>query len=417
MSEPKTSEQLSGRWPTSVTPMRTCVLAVLGLYLRKPDSFFRPQFWAEDGSVFFKDAVELGLPALWKPYAGYYHLVPRLSSFSYLAADYVHAPLVYHSAAAVVYLLFVLYVFTTRVPLPLKPVCALLPLFGPVGMEVHLTVTNTQWIVALCLPLLMISDSPRNTRDYGVDLAVMLICGLSGPFIALLLPCIFLRFALRKDRGSGLLCLGASLIASIQIASLMMHNDRVVKPFLEPDFIPFFLKALAHFLAYPVPFSFTYDSSLTAAELFLSLSLILLFFTLVAIAVLRKQANALLLLVAAVTILLTSLALREHPKTMLFGSTRYFFVPKTLFLWAIVTMLFQLHRKASLLMAFIPLLYLLDPAAFVSTPLKKMRWKRYAKCLDTKEECYIPLNPDGWGMIVRPPLRVEADPSLPASEQ
>ncbi|HXA50065.1 MAG TPA: hypothetical protein VNV86_07175 [Candidatus Acidoferrum sp.] len=54
-------------------------LIFLLLVLRRPDAITNPQFWAEDGPVFFFGQItHTGLSALFVPYAGYLLVVPRL---------------------------------------------------------------------------------------------------------------------------------------------------------------------------------------------------------------------------------------------------------------------------------------------------------------------------------------------------
>ena len=53
------------------------VVCGLVLYARMPDAFSHPQFWAEDGTIFFLDAHSGGWRALLDPYSGYLHLIPR----------------------------------------------------------------------------------------------------------------------------------------------------------------------------------------------------------------------------------------------------------------------------------------------------------------------------------------------------
>ncbi len=53
------------------------VACAVVLLLRRPDLIATPQLYAEDGLIFFRDAILSGLPSLLAPYAGYHHLIPR----------------------------------------------------------------------------------------------------------------------------------------------------------------------------------------------------------------------------------------------------------------------------------------------------------------------------------------------------
>jgi hypothetical protein len=40
-----------------------------------------PSFWAEDGTYFFKDALELGFASIYTPIVGHYHTIPRILAY------------------------------------------------------------------------------------------------------------------------------------------------------------------------------------------------------------------------------------------------------------------------------------------------------------------------------------------------
>src|SRR3954469_13020568 len=63
-----------------VRPALRWTVAACGgiLFARRPDMVLNPQFWAEDGPVFFAQARIHGIAALVEPYAGYFHTVLRL---------------------------------------------------------------------------------------------------------------------------------------------------------------------------------------------------------------------------------------------------------------------------------------------------------------------------------------------------
>src|SRR5579872_3939418 len=55
---------------------------MLLLFLRRPDALLNPQFFAEDGVVFFHDQLLFGLwESLWIPHGGYLLIVQRLTAW------------------------------------------------------------------------------------------------------------------------------------------------------------------------------------------------------------------------------------------------------------------------------------------------------------------------------------------------
>jgi len=72
-------------------------LAIFIIAVRRIDQILNPQLWAEDGVIFLQEQLSLGFSAIFTPYAGYLHLLPRLNAFimdkfidiQYVPAGYV----------------------------------------------------------------------------------------------------------------------------------------------------------------------------------------------------------------------------------------------------------------------------------------------------------------------------------------
>ena len=89
------------------------VVTTIILFIRKTDSILNPQFWAEDGTVFFLDQHHDGVSSIFKPYAGYFNLVSRIVAFladlvfPVIAAPYVPGALEYIQKSSEKYKLFI----------------------------------------------------------------------------------------------------------------------------------------------------------------------------------------------------------------------------------------------------------------------------------------------------------------------
>src|SRR5580765_2094708 len=72
-------------------------ICVAALYLKQPQAFRLPQFYAEEGQVFFADAYNDGWVSLTYTANGYFHLFPRLLANLTLAlrVPYAHIPAVF----------------------------------------------------------------------------------------------------------------------------------------------------------------------------------------------------------------------------------------------------------------------------------------------------------------------------------
>ena len=69
--------------------------------LRLPGTFLYPSFWAEDGSYFFRESIELGARSLWQPIAGLYLTLPRIVAWGASFLPLRWAPATYACAAGV----------------------------------------------------------------------------------------------------------------------------------------------------------------------------------------------------------------------------------------------------------------------------------------------------------------------------
>ena len=67
-------------------------LCTLGYYLRRPSVSLQPGLYAEDGSIFLQQAIDQGFGSLLRLYAGYSHLLQRLTA---LTAVNLLSPLAY----------------------------------------------------------------------------------------------------------------------------------------------------------------------------------------------------------------------------------------------------------------------------------------------------------------------------------
>src|SRR5690349_287591 len=71
------------------------LVAALAVVSRRPDALLNPQFFAEDGNIWFADAYNQGwLRALAMTHTGYFQTLPRLGAALALAVPLQHAPLV-----------------------------------------------------------------------------------------------------------------------------------------------------------------------------------------------------------------------------------------------------------------------------------------------------------------------------------
>src|SRR5262245_30171432 len=201
-------------------------LAVAGLLVavilcRRPDVVSRPQFWAEDGSIFFCDALMLGFPrAVVRLYRGFPFLGQRLIAAFGSLFPIAAAPRVYTTAAIVIEALSVATFSLPRFRHLVRS-DALRALFCvacvslPASVEVFATPTNVGWFIGLWLLFISLSTAPRGTPSLVGLAACSLGAIASTPLAVLLTPLWLLRSfdgMVRGDRREGVF--GATLLVA-----------------------------------------------------------------------------------------------------------------------------------------------------------------------------------------------------------
>lgn len=212
-----------------------CVAIVI---MRRPDAVMNPQFWAEDGKIWFANANNLGaLHSLLLPQDGYLQTVSRLVAAVATVAPIKFAPLVFNLAAIAIQILPVMLLNGRRGRALMPSVAArivmsLLYLAQPYTFEVHANLTNAQWHLAASAALVLcFKDWPGKLQKI-FDVSLFVLFGLSGPFCILLLPvAAWLLYRRRDPRTAWLVAL--LVVAAIIQASLaipQMGVSRAVAP-------------------------------------------------------------------------------------------------------------------------------------------------------------------------------------------
>jgi hypothetical protein len=170
-------------------------LAALPIISRRPDALANPQFFAEDGRIFYQQAYTLGgWHALWTPYAGYLLLVPRLVAWASLLVPLRWAPLVFTLAALAIQVAPVAYWLSDRcsacVPdVRIRVLVALLWIALPLTWEITVRLYNAEWHLNVLAFLVVAAASPARTwRAAAVDAVLVGLAAFTSPLAVLLLP-------------------------------------------------------------------------------------------------------------------------------------------------------------------------------------------------------------------------------------
>lgn len=170
-------------------PWLLVLLCAALLALRKPWALHTPQFWAEDGEIFMKQDDAWGAGAILTSYNGYLHLIPRLIAWTASrVADVAWWPAIYNWLAFAISVGLFARMASRRVELPAKP-WLMLALVLVVGTgEVLINVTNLQWVTAFFLLVQLFVRRPTSGWERFIDLLIIVVVGLNGPFAILFAP-------------------------------------------------------------------------------------------------------------------------------------------------------------------------------------------------------------------------------------
>lgn len=177
----------------ALTIVVVVVIAALAIISRRPETIINAQFWAEDGSLWYASAYNHGLGDLLAPYAGYFIFVNRIVGLLSLMLPFHVVPIFFNLVALCIQVLpvFLLCSRRLRYIIPNRSTGILLSLLYvavPNGAEVFTNLTNIQWHLGVAAFLVLLAHKDTRWRWRTFDLIVLLLTGLSGPFVIFLLP-------------------------------------------------------------------------------------------------------------------------------------------------------------------------------------------------------------------------------------
>lgn len=201
----KTLGQLEGMEPRAWQHCLVFVTACVLFFTRRPDAIVHAQFYAEAGHVWFADAYNLGWwNVLFRAQDGYFQTFSRLGAALALLAPFAQAPLVMNMIAIAAQALPVNLLVSVRSAswgsLRWRALLAVIYLALPNYGEVSFGITESQWLLALSVFLLLVARASQGWPGRCFDLVLVLLSGLSGPFCIFLLPIAVFVALKRRDR-------------------------------------------------------------------------------------------------------------------------------------------------------------------------------------------------------------------------
>jgi hypothetical protein len=178
------------------------LVAFVVVVSRRPDAILNPQFYAEDGMVWYPDAYRFGLHSYLIPVAGYLHAFIRTVALFAVLVPFSLAPFVMNVCAIAIQILplnlflssrFSRIKFTTRLL-----GCAVY-LALPNSWEINANITNVQWHLALLACLVLLAQPSKEKLWRIFDATLLVLTSFSTPIGVLLVPVAAALWWKRRD--------------------------------------------------------------------------------------------------------------------------------------------------------------------------------------------------------------------------
>lgn len=232
-------------------------LSFIMIFTRRPDAILLPQFWAEDGRVWYADAYNLGAIAPFlTPEAGYFQTFSRLVALFSQSFSLSSAPLAFNLSAITLQSLVAAFIVSCRFSGFISDqrwriAAAFLYVALPHSWEVNANVTNSQWHLGLLSFLIVVSAPGESRFSRFTDFLVLGVATLSGPLCLLILPIGVLRYINGREKHTLILVLILCAGSMIQSSALLSH-ERPPQAELGATVQAFFAITGRHLFAAPV---------------------------------------------------------------------------------------------------------------------------------------------------------------------
>lgn len=397
-------------------------LAFIILVLRRPDALFNPQFWAEDGVIWYADAYRLGgIHSLLLSYAGYCNFAARLVAALVQSFPLAWAPFIFNLVAIAIQILPAILIsssrFATLIPnFRIRLLFAFAYLVLPIPPEIHANLTNSQWHLAVLAYLILAARSSNYLGWKIFDLCAILFSSLSGPYSFFLTPiagCLALR---RRNQWSIILFIAMLAGAGVQLIIVQSSTSPASVQFPILLALHFLSKILAGQVFLGSLLGYKVAAAIASAKLLYSV--LTIFITSIGISALvytliRSPLELKLLIIYGACILGATLVLpviRGDTIESFWGAMsvpglggRYYFIPNLAFVTTVVWLLKKMNPRPVRWTARFALFAMLIGVIlhFRHPPFTDFQFREYARQFEdlaSGVKLTIPINPPGWSM-------------------
>ncbi|WP_342753729.1 glucosyl transferase [Pantoea sp. MBD-2R] len=177
------------------------ILIFCGIFLaimsRRPDIILSAQPWAEDGKIWMEGIYNKGF---WNtvilPQNGYYQTISILAYGIGLFFGVEHASFTANVIAISIRCFFLMFILSSRfdfIKMRYRVAAALYFLLMPNLVEGYVNITNAHWYLSMYLMAIVMTDDAKTKAWKAHDYALIILSGLSGPFIAFIAPGLLIK--------------------------------------------------------------------------------------------------------------------------------------------------------------------------------------------------------------------------------
>lgn len=179
--------------------------------------------WNEDGKDFLAAAQKYNLLSIILPYGGYLVVVTRLFSCFAVIFPLVYVPLIFFVSTLLIYALSIFLIFDVLYNLNFSffngTLVVALFFFMPLHEELLLNLTNSQWFLSGAFILYAVVDKNQNSRVFNV--VIGMLCGLNGPFVIFYVPILWIKLYFSEEKKNRELIFTLSFCFFIQFLSVI----------------------------------------------------------------------------------------------------------------------------------------------------------------------------------------------------
>jgi len=377
-----------------------CVALTTGvLYWRRPDAFYNPQLWAEDGSRFFTEAFGWGAKTFFLPYAGYFHLMARGVAWIGIWLPTQYTPHWYYFAAWLLLIIIITYIFSARFEFTLwqRFGLGLALVVNAADNEVFFNIANWATLGTLFWLLLANAPEPQTQRQTVFELVLLGVTGLNSPFVICLWLLFLWRWRLRRTAHSRNLFVLSLLIAALQIWHM---PTRLARDSGEVAWSLQHLDAVLYRFGYIFLGEQIYQVPPTTGWRVAGIMGVVAFYGILFGHFVRRKnwPGATLLSGGLLTTALSLFVMRHLPQELLYSAGRHFYLGALTTLWALLLAdLPPLLSRSALSLAVSAFLFFTPAAKWQTLP--DLHWADHvAQCVGMRPICPIPINP-----VLNPP--------------